>query len=104
MLHRLVVLDGEDLKLPGITSQRQLAHLLPALCAAAFVFICVILLLVFYIVVPYWVYDTKYFWWIDSEAARMWVTLAFLFIAWATGMYGFSRFIEKPKPDEIQID
>jgi hypothetical protein len=94
---------GKTEKTIGITAKRHILYLLPAMGSAVFTFFAIIGLLIFYAVVPYWVAGT----WmelLDSEAVRMWTTLIFVGIFWMAGMYCFKKFIDKPKPDEIEMD
>ena len=95
---------GKTEKTIGITVDRHLIYLLPALGAAAFVFASAIALLIFDTRVPYWVAGDKWLDWMDSEAIRMWTTLLFLFWFYLAGLFCFKKFIEKPKPDEIELE
>ncbi len=95
---------GKTEKTIGLTPGRHLEYLLPALGSAAFTLFAIINLLLLYTVVPIWVAGSDWLWWIDSEAVRMWATLAFLFIFWVAGVFCYKKFIEKPKPDEIQLE
>jgi hypothetical protein len=94
---------GKTEKLLGLTADRHLLYLLPAIGSAVFVFFSVISLLIFYTEVPYWVAGS---WmdFIDSEAIRMWTTLLFLFWFYLAGLFCFKKFIEQPKPDEIELE
>jgi DNA-directed RNA polymerase subunit RPC12/RpoP len=94
---------GKTEKTIGVTTKRQLIYLLPAIGSFIFTFFMIIVLLIYDTIVPYWVADS---WasFIDSEAMRMWITLIFLGIFWTAGMFCFYKFIEKPMPDEIQLD
>jgi hypothetical protein len=94
---------GKTDKILGLSVSKHTLYLLPPVGAAIFIFFSIITLLIYYIVVPYWVAD-MWMDFIDSEAMRMWITVVFLFIAWAAGMYCFFKFIEKPKPDEVKLD
>lgn len=95
---------GKTEKTIGVTQSRQFIYLLAPVGSVIFVFCSFIGLLVFYIVIPSLVVDSKWFGWLDSEATRMWTTLPFLFIMWMAGMFCFHKFIEKPKPDEIKME
>jgi hypothetical protein len=94
---------GKTAKTIGVTPQRHILHLLPAVGSAVFTFCAVIGLLILYVVVPYWVAGS-WMEFLDGEAARMWTTLIFFGLFWMAGMYCFNKFIEKPKPDEIELD
>lgn len=94
---------GKTEKTLGLTFQRQLVYLLPALGAATFVFFSVIFLIYYAVVSPYHV-EKSMLEFTDSEAIRMWTTLIFLAWFWGAGMFCFKKFIEKPKPDEIQME
>jgi hypothetical protein len=93
---------GKTEKTLGITPGRHILHLLPALGSAVFTLFAIIALLILYVLVPYWVAGT-WMEFIDSEAIRMWTTLIFIGLFWMAGMYCFNKFIEKPKPDEIEV-
>jgi hypothetical protein len=95
---------GKTEKTLGVTLERHLVYLLPAIGAAVFVFCSAIGLLIFDTMVPYWVQGSAWTDWLDSEAVRMWTTLLHLFWFWIAGLFCFKKFIEKPKPDEIQLD
>lgn len=94
---------GKTEKTIGLTFGRHLVYLLPALGSAVFVFFAIIALLMYYTVVPYWVAGT-WLEFVDSEAVRMWMTLLFLFWFWMAGLFCFKKFIDKPKPDELQME
>jgi hypothetical protein len=94
---------GKTEKTIGLTSGRHLMYLLPALGAAGFVLFAIITLLIYDVLVPYWVAGS---WmdFVDSEAVRMWTTVMFLFWFWMAGLFCFKKFIDKPKPDELQME
>jgi DNA-directed RNA polymerase subunit RPC12/RpoP len=94
---------GKTEKTIGITFERQLMYMLPALGAAAFTFCTIIFLLYYSTVSPYDV-DKTMMAFSDHESMRMWTTVIFLFWVWGAGMFCFKKFIEKPKPDEIKLD
>jgi DNA-directed RNA polymerase subunit RPC12/RpoP len=94
---------GKTEKTLGITFERQLTYMLPALGAATFTVFAIISLLYYAIVSPYDV-DKTMMEFSNSEAIRMWTTVAMLFVIWTAGMFCFKKFIEKPKPDEISLD
>jgi hypothetical protein len=93
---------GKTEKTLGITFERQLLYLLPAIGAAVFVLFSIMFLLFFFVVSPYHLDPILEF--TDSEAIRMWTALIFLAWLWGAGMFCFKKFIEKPKPDEIQME
>lgn len=95
---------GKTEKILGMTANRHVIYLLPPIGSAIFTFFAVICLLILYALVPYWVVGSGWFWWIDSEAVRMWTTLIFIGIFWVAGVFCYKKFIEKPKPDEIKIE
>ena len=93
---------GKTEKTMGLTGGRHLLYLLPALGSAVFGVFSVLFLIFYGTVAPYWL-DNTMFWWLDSEAMRMWAMVIFLVWIFAAGMFCMKRFIEKPKPDEIQM-
>jgi DNA-directed RNA polymerase subunit RPC12/RpoP len=94
---------GKTEKTIGLTFERHLTYLLPAMGSATFSVFAVIFLLYYTIVSPYDVEGTMMSF-TNSEAIRMWTTLALLFVIWVAGMFCFKKFIKKPKPDEIKLD
>ena len=95
---------GKTEKTFGITFKRHITYLAPALGSAAFVFFAILFVLYYTIVSPYHVADVMVVSLSDHESMRMWITLIMLGIIWAAGIFCFKKFIEKPKPDEIQMD
>jgi DNA-directed RNA polymerase subunit RPC12/RpoP len=94
---------GRTEKTLGITFERQLTYMLPALGAAAFAVFTIIGLVYSSTVAPYDVAGTMMSF-SDHESIRMWSTVFWLFVVWTAGMFCFKKFIEKPKPDEISLD
>jgi hypothetical protein len=94
---------GKTEKTLGITFERQFFYLLPAIGAASFVFFSIIFLFYFFVASPYDV-DKTMFEFTDSEPIRMWSALIFLSWLWGAGMFCFKKFVEKPLPDEIQME
>jgi hypothetical protein len=94
---------GKTEKVIGLTFGRHLKYLAPALGAATFILVSVVGLLYFATVLPYDVHDTM-FSPVNSEAIRMWGSVLFLFWLFGGGTYCIKYFIEKPKPDEIQVE
>ena len=94
---------GKTEKTIGLTFGRHLTYLLPALGSAAFVFFAIIALVIYYTLVPYWVAGS-FLEFVDSEAIRMWLTVLFLFWFWIAGLFCCKKFIDKPKPDELQME
>jgi hypothetical protein len=95
---------GKTEKTLGITFGQHLVYLLPAIGTAIFVFFATISLLLFDVVVPYHVGGSAWTDWMDSEAVRMWMTLLFLFWFYLGGLFCFKKFIDQPKPAEIEMD
>jgi hypothetical protein len=95
---------GKTKKVVGITVGRHFLYLLPALGSAAFVFFSIIFLIYYCVMSPYHVYDVPILWLTDHESVRMWTTLIFLAWLWGAGLFCFKKFVEKPKPDEVQLD
>jgi hypothetical protein len=94
---------GKTEKVKGLTFGRHLLYLLPAL-GAAFVTIFLIITLIFFDVIgPYFLPATMFFW-LDSEAMRLFSTVDTLTLAFSAGVYCFKKFIEKPKPDDIVLE
>jgi DNA-directed RNA polymerase subunit RPC12/RpoP len=94
---------GKTEKTVGLTFERHLTYLLPAIGSFTFSICAIIFMLYYTIVSPYDVEGTMMSF-TNSEAIRMWSTLAMLFVIWVAGMFCFKKFIEKPKPDEIKLD
>jgi hypothetical protein len=100
---------GKSQKTIGVTFGQQFKYLLPALGTATFMFFSIVFLIYYCVVSPYhiaalnnwvgWVLSLS-----DHESMRMWTTVMFLMWIWAGGMFCFKKFIEKPKPDEIEIE
>jgi len=95
---------GKTEKTLGITFDRHLVYLLPAIGSAVFVFCATIGLLIFDVIVPHHVQGSAWTDWLDSEAVRMWITFLFLFWFYIAGLFCFKKFIDQPKPDEIQME
>lgn len=94
---------GKTEKTVGLTFGRHLVYLLPALGAAAFVVFSVLFLIFSGTAAPHLLYNTM-FEFLDSESMRMWGTVVVLVWIFGGGIFCMKRFIEKPKPDEIQLD
>jgi len=100
---------GKTEKTLGISLGQHLVYLGPALGSAVFMFFSIIFLVYYCVVSPYhlalmdnwmgWVLRLS-----DHESMRMWTTVIFLLWFWIGGMFCFKKFIEKPKPDEMQIE
>ena len=94
---------GKTEKTIGLTFERHLMYLLPAIGSATFSVCAIIFMLYYTIVSPYDV-DGTMMSFTNTEAIRMWTTLIMLFVIWVAGMFCFKKFIDKPKPDEIKLD
>jgi DNA-directed RNA polymerase subunit RPC12/RpoP len=95
---------GKTTKTIGVTHQRQIVYLLPALGAAAFSLFFILFWLVMYIFLPDWVAGKDWWWTMcATEACNLCVGIPFFFLFWWAGMYCFQKFIEKPIPDEIEL-
>lgn len=94
---------GKTEKTYGLTTGRHLIYLLPALGAAAFV-VFAILFLIFYGTVAPYLLDGTMFWWLDGESMRMWCAVIVLAWIFGGGVFCMKKFIEKPKPDEIEME
>ena len=94
---------GKTEKTVGLTFQRHLIYLLPAIGAAAFSLFSILFLLYYTVVSPFHVEKTM-FSFTDHESMRMWTTVIFLAWLWGAGMFCFKKFIEHPKPEEISLD
>ena len=100
---------GKTEKTRGITFGQHLKYLLPAIGSLVFMFFTVNCLVYYSVVYPFHITFLDD-WWagklglLDHESMRLLTTIAFLMVMWAAGMYCFKMFIEKPKPDEIQLD
>jgi hypothetical protein len=89
----------------GVSGKRQFMHLLPALGSTAFVLLSVIGLMFFYSFIPVIVAGHEWWEWLDSEAVRMLSTICIFFpLFWMAGVFCFYRFIQKPIPDEIELN
>lgn len=95
---------GKTTKTFGVTTKRHMLYQLPPVAVAVTALIMIITLMFFYFFVPDMVVGDGYTDWLDSEAIRMWLTLGLLFVFWAAGVFCFYRFIQKPIPDEIEMD
>jgi DNA-directed RNA polymerase subunit RPC12/RpoP len=104
---------GKTEKTLGISFDRQLMYMLPALGSAVFVFFSILFLLYYSVIIPNWSSDPPRWmpalingiiYYSDHESIRMWTTTIFLAIFWMAGMFCFKKFIEKPKPDAIKLD
>ncbi len=93
---------GKTEKTYGNTTGRHLLYLLPAIGAAAFI-VFAILFLIFYGTVAPYLLDGTFLWWLDSEAMRMWCAVIVLGWIFGGGAFCMKKFIEKPKPDEIEM-
>jgi hypothetical protein len=85
------------------TFGRQFMYLLPALGSVGFLVFAVMGLIFYATIGPYLAYETM-FWFTDSEAIRMWTTVFFLFWIFGAGIFCFKKFIEKPQPDELELN
>jgi hypothetical protein len=94
---------GETKKVKGLTFGRHLLYLLPAIGAAIFTVLLITSLIFFDVIGPYWLPATM-FWWIDTEAMRLFNTVDTLTLSFSAGVYCFKKFIEKPKPDDIIME
>ena len=94
---------GKTEKTLGVTSGRQFLYLLPALGSAAFV-VFTVLFLVFYCTVGPYILEGTMFDFLDHESMRMWTTVITLGWVFGAGAFCYKKFIEKPKPDEIQME
>jgi DNA-directed RNA polymerase subunit RPC12/RpoP len=92
---------GKTDKVFGLTFDRHMKYLLPAIGAATFVFFSVVFLLYYALVSPYHVDDTM-FSFTDHESLRMWCTVIFLSWIYGAGTFCFKRFLEQPKPEEVK--
>jgi DNA-directed RNA polymerase subunit RPC12/RpoP len=95
---------GKTKKLIGLSFDRHLKYLLPALGAAAFSFFSVIFLLFYAIVSPSLVAGVAILQYSDHESLRMWCTVIFLMWIYFAGLFCFKKFIDQPKPDDIAVD
>ncbi|MSU78149.1 MAG: hypothetical protein EXS16_08640 [Gemmataceae bacterium] len=95
---------GQTKKVKSITASKQLAYLGPAIGAAAFVFSGIVFLIYFAVVSPYHVDGVPILNYTDHESIRMWFTVISLGILWGAGVFCFKKFIEKPNPDEEELD
>jgi DNA-directed RNA polymerase subunit RPC12/RpoP len=94
---------GKTEKTLGITFERHIKYLAPAIGAATFAIGSIIFLLYYCLVSPYHVEKTMVEF-TDHESIRMWTTVVFLAWTWGAGVFCFKKFIEKPKPDELSLD
>jgi len=94
---------GQTKVIKGLTFGRHLVYLLPALGAAAFTFFAILFLIFYATVAPYLLENTM-FSFMDSEAMRMWTTVLVLGWVFGAGTFCFKKFIDKPKPDEIELE
>lgn len=94
---------GKTTKVVGLTFGRHLLYLLPALAAAIITVFLVVTLIFFDVIGPYFLPATM-FYWLDSEAMRLFSTVDTLTVAFSAGVYCFKKFIDKPKPDDILLD
>jgi hypothetical protein len=85
------------------TFGRQFMYLLPALGSAAFIFFSVVGLVFQATVTPYLVVGTM-FSFTDGEWLRMWTTIFWLLWIFGAGCFCFKKFIEKPQPDELELE
>lgn len=94
---------GKTEKVFGNTFGRHLLYLAPALGAAAFVVFSVLFLIFAATEVPY-LLDGSWLSFLDGEWARMWSSVLVLAWIFAGGTFCFKKFIEKPRPDEVQME
>ncbi len=95
---------GKTKKVKGITAQKQLAYLGPAIGAATFLFCSIVFLIYYTVVSPYHVDGNILLSWTDTEAIRMWFTVISLGVLWGSGVFCFNKFIEQPYPEEEEIE
>lgn len=94
---------GKTEKVVGLTWDRHLKHLGPAIGAACFVFFSVIGMVYFAILLPYDVNGTM-FRFLDHESMRMWGSVIFLLWLFGAGIFCVKKFIENPKPADIMVE
>ncbi len=95
---------GGTRKFKGLTLGKHLSYLGPAIGAAAFVFFGIVFLIYFTVVSPFHVNGVFLLNLTDHESIRMWTTVVSLGIMWGSGVFCFQKFIEKPKPDEEEVE
>jgi DNA-directed RNA polymerase subunit RPC12/RpoP len=94
---------GKTEKKKGNTFGRHFIYLLPALGSAAFVVFAVFGLIFHATVDPYLLTDGAVSW-LNTEAIRMWTTVFILFWVFGAGVFCFKKFIEKPQPEELELE